>query len=141
MAKLNAKSILTILLLLSCLVTATILATVPSHTPSKIGLNNGLDSLINNHFEDHFIPKEDIRRFSIEVDTAFTRSVYRVNVPPSFSKTMFHFDLHRTLLNYDITTPARVLFPEQDMNIYIVDKGTVRSTIRLLTTKQIPEGE
>lgn len=139
MARLNAKSILTILLLLSCIASAVILAAVPAYIPSKIGLDEDLDSIISRNFEDHFIPKKDIRKFTIEVDTTFTRSVYRVKVPSSFSKTMFHFDLHQSLFEYDISTPARVLFPQRDMNIYIVDKGTIRSTIRLLTEEPIME--
>ena len=74
----------------------------------------------------HQISDDLYRRYDIEVDSTFSRTVYRVQVPPSFSKTMFHFELHQKLLPYQLNSPAKVILPEKDMNIYIVDRGTIR---------------
>jgi len=100
-----------------------------------LNISSGIDSLLTDHFEQHLIPSTSVRKYNIEVDSTFTRTVYRVAVPPTFSKTMFHFELHQNLLRYNIESPARVIFPERDMNIYIYDNNTILSTIRLITTE------
>lgn len=97
-------------------------------------MNGGLDSLIVSELKFHDISESQYRRYTIEVDSTFSRTVYRVQVPSSFSKTIFHFKLHKKLYPHGLTSPAKVIFPERNMNIYIVDRGTIRSTIRLINT-------
>ncbi len=130
----NKKQLTTLLLVLSCLSSGIILATVPAQQTNSVVMNSGLDSLIVTELKLHDIPESQYRRYDIEVDSTFSRTVYRVQVPPSFSKTTFHFKLHKKLYPHDLTSPAKVIFPERNMNIYIMDRGTIRSTIRLITT-------
>lgn len=117
------------------MVSVVILFTAPSYTSNNFGDANDLDSLITSVLRTDLSIEGNYRRYEIEVDSSFTRIVYRVPVHPSFSKTMFHFGLHKELSKFEIETPARVVFPERDMNIYIYDSGTIRSTIRLVTTE------
>lgn len=135
MTKIRRKPLITILLLLSCIISGAIFVATPPYTPKFLNISSGIDSLLTDHFEQHLIPSTSVRKYNIEVDSTFTRTVYRVAVPPTFSKTMFHFELHQNLLRYNIESPARVIFPERDMNIYIYDNNTILSTIRLITTE------
>jgi len=135
LSKIRRKPLITILLLLSCIISGTIFVATPAYIPKFLDINSGIDSLLTDHFEQHLIPKTSIRKYNIPVDSIFTRTVYRVAVPSTFSKTMFHYELHQNLLRYNIQSPARVIFPERDMNIYIYDNNTIRSTIRLITTE------
>ncbi len=94
-----------------------------------------LNELIETKLIEDPVIGSNYRTYKIEVDSSFTRTVYRVPVPPSFSKTVFHFDLHKSLTDLKLASPAKVLFPEKDMNIYVYDGNTIRSTIRLITTE------
>ncbi len=121
-----------------------ILAYSPEVKTTDRSTANDIDSLVTSHFEKNPVIGNNYRTYRIDVDTNFTRTVYRVPVPPAFSKTMFHMNLHTSLQKYKIETPARVRFPERDMNIYIHQNGTIRSTIRLITTEpkvEVPNGE
>lgn len=135
------RPLITILLALSCIVSAVMLVATPSHKAIDYSTAENLDSLIASALSQEPSIGANFRKYDIEVDSNFTRTVYRVPVHPTFSKTMFHYSLHQTLSKLKIESPAKVLFPERDMNIYIYDNGTIRSTIRLITTKPKQESE
>ncbi|MEP0007013.1 MAG: hypothetical protein ABJ387_10055 [Balneola sp.] len=135
------RPLITILLALSCIVSAVMLVATPSHKAIDYSAAENLDSLIASALSQEPSIGANFRRYDIEVDSNFTRTVYRVPVHPTFSKTMFHYTLHQTLSKLKIESPAKVLFPERDMNIYIYDNGTIRSTIRLITTEPKQESE
>ena len=63
------------------------------------------------------------------------RSVYEIKVPPFFSKTSFHLALNHQLQIYNIESPAKVLFPEENMHIHLIYNGTIFRTIRLTTNR------
>lgn len=117
------------------------LVATPSHKAIDYSAAENLDSLIASALSQEPGIGSNFRRYDIEVDSNFTRTVYRVPVHPTFSKTMFHYSLHQALSQLKIESPAKVLFPERDMNIYIYDSGTIRSTIRLITTEPKQESE
>lgn len=129
------RPLITILLSLSCIASVVILAAAPAHKSIDYSAADNLDSLLTNAFKENPLIGSNFRKYIIKVDSNFTRTVYRVPVHPSFSKTMFHYSLHKNLSRFDIESPAKVLFPERDMNIYIYDGGTIKSTIRLITTE------
>ncbi len=118
-----------------------ILVATPSHKAIDYSAAENLDLLITSALSQEPSIASNFRRYDIEIDSNFTRTVYRVPVHPTFSKTMFHYSLHQTLSKLKIESPAKVLFPERDMNIYIYDNGTIRSTIRLITAKPKQESE
>ena len=129
------RPLITILLALSCIISAIIFVATPSQKSIDYSAAENLDSLIASALSNEPSIGSNFRRYDIEVDSNFTRTVYRVPVHPTFSKTMFHYSLHQTLSKLKIDSPAKVIFPERDMNIYIYDNGTIRSTIRLITTE------
>lgn len=132
------RPLITLLLCISCIVSGVILYFSPKFKVIDMDSMNNLDSLITQHFYDEPLIGSEFRKFNIKVDSTFSRTVYRVNVPGGFSKTMFHFKLHQTLQKYGFKSPARVIFPERDMNIYIQDDNVIRSTIRLITVNPKP---
>ncbi len=133
----NGKKIITVLLVLSCIVSGIILAASPAYHNYSIQNTRQLDSLLNVQIQDSRIFPDQIRVSNIRIDTIFTRKEYRIRVPSGFSKTLFHIDLHKTLNQYEIETPAKINFPSRDMDIYIYNDGTVLRTIRLTTDRDL----
>lgn len=133
----NGKKIITVLLVLSCIVSGIILAASPAYNNYSIQNTRQLDSLLNVQIQDSRIFPDQIRVSNIRIDTIFTRKEYRIRVPSGFSKTLFHIDLHKTLNQYEIETPAKINFPSRDMDIYIYNDGTVLRTIRLTTDRDL----
>lgn len=129
------RPLITLLLALSCIASTVILIASPTYKSVDYSPADHLDSLIVNTLENEALIGSNFRRYNVKVDSNFTRTVYRVPVHPTFSKTTFHFSLHKTFSKYQIESPARVIFPEKDMNIYIYDNGTIKSIIRLITTE------
>ena len=137
----SGKKILTILLLIACILSGIILAATPPFKPNNISTNEELDSLIKLAFQEYGVPSDQIRTYPVEFDSTFSRKVYRIRVRPSFSKTSFHLALHQKFYPYGFDTPARVTFPEKDMNIYFTYRGTVLRTVRLISDSSLPNPE
>ena len=135
------RPLITILLALSCIASAIILAATPAYKSIDYSAADNLDSLITSILKDEPLIGSNFRKYHIEVDSNFTRTVYRVPVHPTFSKTMFHYSLHKTLSKFEIESPAKVFFPDRDMNIYIYESGTIKSMIRLITVDPKSEDE
>ena len=114
-----------------------ILAASPEYNVNRLNLNSELDSLIHVQFYNAGIQNRQIQEYSVEVDSGFTRKIFRVEVTPKFPKTLFHFRLHKSLYPYGITVPGRVHFPERDMDLYIYSNKTVLRTIRFITNNDI----
>lgn len=131
----NGKKIIAALLLVSCIVSGIILISTPAYKRQTLESDEQLDEIIMAHFEIAAIPADKIRIYEIEVDSILTRKTYHVSVPPRFTKTVFHVDLHKALYPFGYRIPARVHFPERDMNLYVYGNNTVQRTIRLITTK------
>lgn len=129
------KRILTILLVIACILSAIILTATPPVVEKKIYTHAQLDSLIQLSFTEASIRPDQIRAFDVEIDTSFSRKVYRIRVAPSFSKTSFHLKLHKRFYDLGLDTPTRVVFPERDMNIYFSYNDTIIRTVRLITDK------
>lgn len=98
-------------------------------TPLKLTSQAQIDSLITLAFDDLNLPPAHITRRTIEVDSVFSRTVYRVRVAPNFSKTTLHYYIQREVWPYDVETIAGVEFPEQDMSIHLLVNDTVLRTL------------
>lgn len=133
----SPKKIITSLLLIACILSGLVFSFTPAYIPSKISTETELDSLIKLSFEDASLLSDQIRTNSIKTDSSFSRKVFRIKVPPTFSKTSFHLELHKKFYSLGITTPARVVFPEENMNIYMVNDGTIFRTIQLITDNSL----
>ena len=127
------KKVILWLLILSCIISGVILINTTSPDDSRIRELAEVDSLIVSELKQFNILSDQISVHSIAIDSLFTRKVYEVSVPRDFSKTHLHYSLNRELLPYEINTPARVQFPEQDLNIHLLLNETVFRTLRLQT--------
>ena len=129
----NKKLSIVILLFMACLISAYLLVSVPKTPTLGILSQEHLDQLIVETLSEQSIPTNQYRVFTAVQDSLFTRKIYRVSTAPSYSKTSFHYALHRKLEPYGVETPARVLFPQKDLHLYVMANETIHRTIRLLT--------
>lgn len=95
------------------------------------------DSLIMSELQNFNIPEEHIRVVQTRVDSNFMRKSYRVRVAPQFSKTQLHAELNKTFHDYNVSTPARVTFPNKDITIYLEYNNTVIRSISMQTDPEL----
>ena len=88
----NKKIILVILLIFACVSSAYLLISIPSTTPMRITSQEHLDEVIQQGLHEQGIANEHIRVYTAIQDSLFTRKVYQIDTPPSFSKTTLHYD-------------------------------------------------
>jgi len=131
----KGKKLLTGLLLGACFLTGIILVITPVWKSNTIPDIKSLNEHIDFAIEQAGIKVSKFRKSEIEIDSTFSRSVFRIEVPPSFSKTTFHLALHHELSAFEIDCPAKLTFPEENMDIHILYNETVFRTIRLVTSK------
>ncbi len=115
----NKKLTVVVLLILSSVASGWLLF---SHNPSgnkTLRSISEVDSLLQEHFNRFNINSREITQVHHTVDSGFTRKEYYLKVPPSFSQTQFHANLHRNLHTYDIRTPASVDMENQNMTIHL----------------------
>ena len=134
----NSKLLLIGLLLIACLLSSILVLTVPiSSTNSFTELAN-LHNIIDIAIDQAGLPVTEFYKSTLKIDSTFSRSVYLIQVPSSFSKTSFHHALNHQLQIYNIECLAKVFFPEKNMHIHLMYNGTIFRTIRLITD-QIPK--
>lgn len=122
------------LLLAVCCVSAMALHTQLSpQRPAVLSSAAQLDSLIVQTTYDFQVPTDQLRVITIPFDSTFQRKVYRIDVPPGFSKTTFHHHLNRRLSPLGVTLFGEVEFPEQHLNLNLLYNETVHRTVRLQT--------
>lgn len=128
------------LLLLCCLASITALQQWEPDTQTHLRSGTEADSLIR-HTIDHFgVMPVDIRLQTIRIDSSLQRKHWQLDVPPGFSTTDWHYQLHRELEPYNVQTPARVFFPEREMLIHLIHNETTFRTIRLVPTDAPTDG-
>ena len=127
------RAFLVLLLLISCLTAGYLLYTLEPEPAQHLQSASQIDSLITDTFQEFEFSSNELRRTPVEVDTSFTRIVYRADADPGFSKTTFHYTLAERIFPYDLRTAAVVHFPDEDLHIHVLYNGTVYRTIRLIT--------
>jgi len=128
------KKIVAILLGVSCLLCGFILAFSSPPEHKRLNSYEQLDALIREHIQ---LPSAQVSTSTVRVDSNFTRRIYRLRVAPTFSKTTFHYTLHRLLYEYNIKSAAKIYLPEEDMTIHLIYNDTVTGTIKLITDENI----
>ncbi len=129
----KSRLILTILLFLACVLSTILLATAPPIKVQTITTEVEVDSLIELAFYDYGITRSQFRTQSLAIDTSFSRKIFRLNVPKEFSKTSFHLRLQESITPFGLEVPAKIYFPDEDMNVHILYNNTVWRTIRITT--------
>jgi len=137
----KGKLLLTGLLLVASLLSGVLLFTIPTSSSNSITELDELYEQIDIAIEEAGLQTNQFRKASIEIDSTYSRSVYRINVPPSVSKTSFPLAHHHQLIEHEIYSPAKNTYPEENMDIHVVYKNTVCRTIRLSTTESIQDSE
>lgn len=122
------------LLLFSVLITAFLLANSDPVQVKTLHSESQLDSLITDTFAEFRVTPQMIREQSVEVDSLFTRVIYSVRVPNSFSKTSFHLQLNKKLNPYRVDTNGVVIFPEEHLRIHLLSNHKVVRTVELLSS-------
>lgn len=131
------KIILVILLIFACVSSAYLLISIPSTTPMHITSQEHLDEVIQQGLHEQGIANEHFRVYTAIQDSLFTRKVYQIDTPPSFSKTTLHYELHKLLHEYGVQLPGKVQFPEQDLHLYVKVNGTIFRTLRVRTNPDL----
>ena len=133
----NKKIILVTLLIFACVSSAYLLISIPSTTPMRITSQEQLDEVIQQGLHEQGIANEHFRVYTAIQDSLFTRKVYQIDTPPSFSKTTLHYELHKLLHEYGVQLPGKVQFPEQDLHLYVKVNGTIFRTLRVRTNPDL----
>lgn len=126
------------MLLAACSICCVILFTTGATSSRGLHTPDGIDSLVREVVSVHESQTNRVRYSSVKMDSSFSRSVTSIYTPPSFSKTSFHFDLQTQLQPYGIELPGRVHFPDRDMDIHLLYKGTIWHTVRLISDNSNP---
>lgn len=127
------KSLIALLLFISCIVSIFILTYLPGQANRKLHSFAQADSLIQNTFDQFHIAGNQVEISVIKVGPNLTRKSYSVRLPPGFSKTQMHAELNRMFYPFSVETPATVSLPEEDMLIQMAYKNTVFRSILLQT--------
>ena len=91
------------------------------------------DSLLKKNLQTFNISDRQVSTKVVQLDSLNKRKVYHVRVPAGFSKTQLHHEIHQTFFEYNVNTPAKVVFPEKDFHIQLIKNNTVFTTIKLQT--------
>lgn len=125
-----------LLLAVSCAISIYLLWVVEPVTVYNLQSPQQLDSLITESFREFNVSNAQIRTHSIRIDSSFTRREYLVEVSPTFSKTSFHYQLHKRLWPYNAKTIGHVEFPEKNMQVHVAYNETIQRTIYLYSESE-----
>lgn len=131
------KRLIASLLFISCFISGYLLFATSDRAQNYLHDLGQADSLIQKKLADFNIDEQQIRTTITRVDSNFRRKTYHLGLPYRFSKTQFHAELNRTFHDYAVKTPAKVTFPEQDVDIHLLYQGTVIRTISLQTDPEL----
>lgn len=129
----NKKYLIVALLLGACTASIFLLLSVPGSATKNLHNVAQADSLIRRDLNVFNIPDRQIRERTIQVTESGIRKLYDVRVPPGFSKTHLHQEVHETFYEYGVTAPARVAFPQRDYHIHLLAENTIFATLRVST--------
>ena len=88
-----------------------------------------LDSLISATIAEAGLSDQQLRKQRVEVDSLFSRSVYRVRVAPGFSKTTLHYTLQQAVWPYSVSTVGHVEFPSRTLYLHFMVNDNILSSV------------
>lgn len=127
------KRLISLLLLISCIVSMLLLAFTPPAPVSFLKNLEQADSLIVHDLKKFGVAEQQIDVKSVLANSGLTRKVYSVSVPEGLSKTQLHLELAKSFYPYDISAPAKIVFPQKDVTIHLVYNQTIVRTVSLET--------
>jgi len=129
----NKKYLIVALLLGACTASIFLLFSVSGSATKRLHNVAQADSLIRRDLNVFNIPDRQIRERTIQVTDSGIRKLYDVRVPPGFSKTHLHQEIHETFYEYGVTAPARVAFPQRDFHIHLLAENTIFASLKVST--------
>lgn len=130
------RGFIVFLLIISCAISIYLLLIVEPVTVYNLESTEQIDSLITESFREFNISNGQVRTQTIPIDSSFSRRRYIVEVDPAFSKTSFHYTLHKQLWPYDAKTIGHVEFPERNMQVHVEYNETIHRTIYLYSENE-----
>jgi hypothetical protein len=127
------KKWVTSLLTISCITSVFLFFSYSPEDQKRFRTATEIDSLITHNFNRFNINNSQVRSFTVNIDSIRLRRIFNVRVPPGFSKTQWHYELDKQLRPYRVSTPARVIFPEQHLRIHITYGPNIVRTIQMQT--------
>lgn len=137
MTERSKKKLIAWLLLISCIGAGWLLFLTPARPGKSLHSGAQTDSLLKQTLANFNIPQTQVSSRQVYADSEFTRINYRIKVPPAFSKTQFHAALQQKLSPYGLELPARVTFPERNMDIHFYYGDDVIRTVELVTDEDL----
>lgn len=122
---------------MSCFISGFILFSTSDKDTKRLSSQAEADSLIQQQFSSFNISDDQVSVAITRVDSNFSRKTYFVGLPYRFSKTQFHAELNDALHPFGIRTPARVTFPQKNIDIQLSYRETVIRTISLQTDPKL----
>lgn len=123
------KKFIASLLCVCCLAAGWAFLTASTAAKKRLKGVQQIDALIVDALHKYGFTRKEIDKYKVSVDSTFQRKVFLVTVRENFPETRLHVTLKQAFEGYNIWLPARVLFPEKDLHIYLSYKGTILRTI------------
>lgn len=127
------KKLLALLLFICCLLSTGLLLNAGPAPEKKIKNLKQLDSLILKKLYAFGVTQGQISSYDTVIDATFKRKVFTLTVPKKFPETKLHLSLKKAFQSYHFLLPARVLFPDKDLRIHFMFKGTILRTLLIDT--------
>ena len=131
------KRLIALLLLVSCVISGIMLFATSEEGAQRLRTLAQADSLIKQELAAFNISDEQILLSATRIDSNFSRKTYHIGLPYQFSKTQFHAELNNRLHKYGVGTPAKVTFPERNVDIHLLYRGTVIRTLAMQTDPEM----
>lgn len=123
------KKFLVWLLFFSCIAAFVFFLNTEPPTKKYLRSVSQIDSLITLTLDQHQLTPNQVRVRTVEIDSLFSRKIYQIDIPTSFSKTSFHYALHQNIWPYEATTVAQVQFPERNLRIHVLVNDKVHRSL------------
>lgn len=125
----SKKKFLVWLLFFSCIAAFIFFLNTEPPTKKYLRSVSEIDSLITLTLDQYQLTSNQVRVSTVEIDSLFSRKIYRIEIPATFSKTSFHYALHQNIWPYEATTVAQVQFPERDLRIHVLINDKVHRSL------------
>ncbi len=127
----SKKKILVWLLFFSCITALFFFLNTEPPTKKYLQSVTQIDSLITLTLDQHQLTPNQVSVRTVEIDSLFSRRIYQIETPSTFSKTSFHYALHQNIWPYEARTVAEVQFPERNLRIHILVNDNVHRSLFL----------
>ena len=120
---------ITVLLFVSTLLSALLLWQSEPVVQKRLQSVANLDSILSSVFEEAGLTDAQWQKQTVQIDSLFSRNIYRVRVAPGFSKTTLHYSLQQAVWPYRVSTIGRVEFPARTLYLHFMVNDNILSSV------------